>query len=190
MTGPSRSVVRGTELIYLASPSQFLNTAAAQRCRETGFWKISAAQLKAHETDIQREIRRRQAQRCRNRRSGRGYASVPIASKERDAMLPRHERVRQRSDILLQLAVRTTKPISPGGTKLLHHKTAYPPRALFPAMRRVSSRPSLSPPQRIDISCFCAFPGRLSKRLVFWKIGGECGFLLFATARGDEPCRR
>ena len=61
-------------------------------------WRISASQLKAHETNIQREIRRRQAQRCRNRRSGRGHAGVPIASKERGAMLPRHGRVRQRSD--------------------------------------------------------------------------------------------
>jgi hypothetical protein len=48
-------------------------------------------------------------------------------------------------------------------------------------------------------------PARLSKRLVFWKTGGESGFLLFATAevmslaatrrrysskkQGDTPCR-
>ena len=54
---------------------------------EGSFWKISASQLKAHETDIQWETRLRQARRCPNRCSGgiwtefrgdRGTKSKPI----------------------------------------------------------------------------------------------------------------
>ena len=50
-----------------------------------------------------------------------------------------------------------TKRISPGGTKLLHHKTACLPRSL-PAMGGMSSRPTLSP-RKIYILVPCALGG-------------------------------
>ena len=55
---------------------------------EPGLWQVTAARLKAHETNILVEIKQKQVQHYRNRRSGRGYACVPNVSRERGAVLP------------------------------------------------------------------------------------------------------
>ena len=55
---------------------------------EPGLWQVTAARLKAHETNILVEIRQKQVQHYRDRRSGRGYAGVPNVSRERGAVLP------------------------------------------------------------------------------------------------------
>ena len=55
---------------------------------EPGLWQVTAARLKAHETNILVKIKQKRVQHYRNRRSSRGYAGVPNVSRERGAVLP------------------------------------------------------------------------------------------------------